>query len=60
MAKTVAASLIPIHMDYANALIHDSTNKKKLRVPTSVAHIVFPNLSHLVRATWQESIVASN
>ena len=42
MAKMVAAALI----NYANSLIHGSTNIKKLqRVQTSVARIVLPNLS---------------
>ena len=43
MAKTVAASLIHTHVDYADSLIHGSTIVKKLqRVPTSVAHVVLP------------------
>ena len=46
MAKTVAASLIHTRIDYANSLIHDSTNIKILeRVQTSVTHVVLPNLS---------------
>jgi len=40
MAKTVAASLINTRIDYANSVIHGSTNVKKLkRVQTSVAHV---------------------
>jgi len=46
MAKTVAASLIHTRIDYANSLIHGSTNNKKLQcVQTSVARVVLPNLS---------------
>ena len=46
MAKTVAASLVHKRIDYANSLIHGSTNIKKLhRVQTSVARVVLPNLS---------------
>ena len=46
MAKTVAASLIHTRIDYANSLIHGSTNIKKLqRVQISVARVVLPNLS---------------
>jgi len=46
MAKTVAASPIHTCIDYANSLIHGSTNIKKLqRVQTTVTRIVLPNLS---------------
>jgi len=46
LAKTAAASLIHTRIDYANSLIHGSTNIKKLqRVQTSVARVVLPNLS---------------
>jgi len=46
MAKTVAASFIHTRIDFANSLIHGSTNVKKLqRVQTSVARVVLPNLS---------------
>lgn len=48
MAKTVDASLIHTRIDYANSLIHSSTNIKKLqRVQISVARVVLPNLSQL-------------
>jgi len=50
MAKTVAASPIHTCIDYANSLIHGSTNIKKLqRVQTTVTRVgtmmYGPNLS---------------
>jgi len=49
VAKIVAASLIHTCIDYANSLIHGSTNIKKLQhVQTSVARVVLPKLSQLL------------
>ena len=48
MAKMVAASLVHSHIDYANSLVHGSTNIKKLqRLQNTAARIVLLHLSKL-------------
>ena len=48
MAKMVAASLVHSRIDYANSLVHGSTNIKKLqRLQNTAARIVLPHLSKL-------------
>jgi len=49
IAKTVAASLIHSHIDYADSLIHASVDVTKLQcVQTSVPRVILPNLSQLL------------
>ena len=48
MAKMVAASLVHSRIDYANSLVHGSTNIKKLqRLQNTAVRIILPHLSKL-------------
>jgi len=47
LAKTLAASLVQLHLDYANSILRGSTNIRRLQTAqNSLARIVLPSSRH--------------